>query len=273
MLRRLRREAGRERLEAIRAKEEQVRLDALVGERTRELSELASHFQTVQEDERAAIARELHDELGAILTAARMDVAWVKRRSASLAPEVDAKLTRAMAHLSDGITLKRRLIEGMVPSALANLGVAPALEALAQETEDRDNVTIVRDIVDPVPALTHEQSLALYRTVQEAFTNIRKHARASHVWLTVARDADTLVTRIEDDGVGLASDGFAKLGSHGLRGMRHRMVALRGHVEVRNRAEGGLCVEARFPLTEPDALMPPVAHDPHHATATDSATV
>jgi signal transduction histidine kinase len=253
MLRRLRREAERERLEAIRLKEEQIRLDALVGERTRELSELASHFQAVQEDERASIARELHDELGAVLTAARMDVAWVKRRAAALTPEVDAKLTRAMSHLSDGITLKRRLIEGMVPSALTNLGVSPALEALVQETADRDSLRITCDLVDPMPGLSSQQALALYRTVQEAFTNIRKHARASHVRLTVARDGDVLVTRIEDDGVGLSVDGFAKLGSHGLRGMRHRMVALHGTMTVQNRAEGGMRLEARFPLTEPEA--------------------
>ena len=116
---------------------ERDRLDNEVARRTAELTELARHLQTVREDERARLARELHDELGALLTAAKLDVARIRRMTKTAAPEIDERLKHMSELLDQGIALKRRIIEDLRPSALSNLGLIPALEILTQEFAQR----------------------------------------------------------------------------------------------------------------------------------------
>jgi signal transduction histidine kinase len=116
---------------------ERERLEALVRARTASLSALANHLQQVREDERGHLARELHDELGALLTAAKLDLARLKSRIGTSGPEVQERLQHLGATLNQVIALKRRIIEDLRPSALANLGLATALEILAREFSER----------------------------------------------------------------------------------------------------------------------------------------
>ncbi|MFO1321027.1 MAG: CHASE3 domain-containing protein [Burkholderiales bacterium] len=226
---------------------EQVRLDQLVGERTAELAELADHLQSVREEEKAALARELHDELGAILTAARMDVAFARRRLAVSPDDVDAKLQRVLGYLDQSVALKRRIIEGMVPSVLHNLGLIPALESLCDEFAASTGIRIARRFDEVPPTLERPRALALYRVAQEALTNVQKHARAGTVELTLRHESEELRLRIRDDGAGVDAAGLNRLKSHGVRGMRQRMTALHGHLTITSAPGEGTTVEAWLP--------------------------
>lgn len=231
---------------------EQVRLDQLVGERTAELAELADHLQTVREEEKAALARELHDELGAILTAARMDVAFARRRLPVAPQDVDAKLQRVQGYLDQSVALKRRIIEGMVPSVLHNLGLLPALESLCDEFATNAGVRIDRRLDDVPPGLERTRALALFRVAQEALTNVQKHARATTVSVMLTREPGGLRLRVRDDGTGVDLPGLNRLKSHGVRGMRQRVTALRGQLQITSAPGQGTTVEAWLP-TEVEA--------------------
>ncbi|MET3246102.1 signal transduction histidine kinase [Burkholderia sp. OAS925] len=121
---------------------QQGELDQLVNERTRQLEALGWHLQAVSENEKTQLARELHDELGAILTASKMDVAWANRKLKDSAPEIAGKLQRALANLDQGIALKRRIIEDMRPTVLANFGLVTALRTLADEAASAQQLDI-----------------------------------------------------------------------------------------------------------------------------------
>jgi signal transduction histidine kinase len=241
LLRSVRRELDLER-------DQTARLDLLVRERTEELSELASHLQGAREEEKSMLARELHDELGAILTASRMDVAWVRRKAPDLPPEILNKLQRVLEHLDQGVALKRRIIEGLVPSALLNLGLVPALETLMEEFTHRGEVRTQIDLPEVSPPLTREQSIAIYRIVQEALTNIERHAQARNVSLRLRHEDGAVRVVVRDDGKGMADMDARRLKSHGLRGMRQRVAALRGDLSIKSGEGEGTVVTVVLPL-------------------------
>ncbi|MFT4173852.1 MAG: CHASE3 domain-containing protein [Rhodocyclaceae bacterium] len=241
LLRSVRRELDLER-------DQSARLDLLVRERTEELSELASHLQGAREEEKSLLARELHDELGAILTASRMDVAWVRRKAPDLPPEILTKLQRVLEHLDQGVALKRRIIEGLVPSALLNLGLVPALESLMEDFTHRNEIRTQVDLPEMSPPVTREQSIAIYRIAQEALTNIERHAQAHNVSLRVRQEDGAVRLVVRDDGQGMADMDARRLKSHGLRGMRQRVAALRGDLSIKSGPGDGTVVTVVLPL-------------------------
>jgi signal transduction histidine kinase len=233
---------------ADRLREARDELDALVRTRTAELSELASHLQTEAERQKSALARELHDELGSILTASRMEASMLLRRARKQdSPDVDA-LVRVCDILEQGIQIKRRVIEGLVPTVLTHLGLVPALESLVDETRASAPFELVFESPESL-ALDRDRAIAIYRVVQEALTNIRKHANASRVaiQLTVA-DRVTWNWNIRDDGVGIGDNARGKTGSHGLLGMKYRADALGGRFSIGNAPEGGTLLVLHLPL-------------------------
>ena len=125
---------------------ERDQLDLQVRERTANLGELATHLQNVREDERGHLARELHDELGALLTAAKLDVARLKSRLGSTQPEATERLIHLTTTLNSGIALKRRIVEDLRPSSLSHLGLVASLEILAREFEERADLVITTDM-------------------------------------------------------------------------------------------------------------------------------
>jgi signal transduction histidine kinase len=233
---------------------ERDRLDGEVARRTAELTELARHLQTVREDERAHLARELHDELGALLTAAKLDVARIRRMTRTAAPEIDERLRHMSELLDQGIALKRRIIEDLRPSALSNLGLIPALEILTQEFTQRSGLQLSLELADT--ATDDHDRLALYRLVQEALTNVMRHAKAKHVRVTLGEADGWLQLHIRDDGQGFNPDAVGA-GHHGLIGMRHRIESLGGTLQLLSAPGRGTLVLARLPrrpLPEPVPL-------------------
>lgn len=238
---------------------ERDRLDREVARRTAELTELAHHLQTVREDERAHLARELHDELGALLTAAKLDVARIRRMTRTTAPEIDDRLVHMSQLLDQGIALKRRIIEDLRPSALSNLGLIPALEILMQEFGQRSGLQLSLELGN---ATTDDAGrLALYRLVQEALTNVLRHAKARHVRVTLGEADGWLQLQIRDDGQGFNPDAVGA-GHHGLLGMRYRIESLGGTLQLLSAPGRGTLVLARLPLRADPEPEPPPATTP-----------
>ena len=166
--------------EARRIAGERDRLEQEVAARTAQLRELAQHLQTIREDERSLLARELHDELGALLTAAKLDVARLKSRlGATAGADAAERLTHLNEALNGGIALKRRIIEDLRPSSLNNLGLVAALEILLREFAARSELKVLEKLA-PVTVSPAAQ-LTIYRLVQEGLTNIVKYAKATEV--------------------------------------------------------------------------------------------
>jgi signal transduction histidine kinase len=236
--------------------QERDRLDREVARRTAELTELARHLQTVREDERARLARELHDELGALLTAAKLDVARIRRMTRTGAPEIDERLKHMSELLDQGIALKRRIIEDLRPSALSNLGLVPALEILTTEFAQRSGLQLSLELTDTLPT-TDADRLALYRLVQEALTNVMRHAKARNVRISLGEVEGWLQLSIRDDGQGFNPDAVGA-GHHGLLGMRYRIESLGGTLQLLSAPGRGTLVLARLPRRpEPEPKSDP----------------
>ena len=180
-------------------------------------AELTERLQTAREDERHRLARNLHDDLGSLLTSAKLDAARIKPCIATKAPEALELLADLVATLNSSVAPGRRIIEDLRPSALDNLGWQPNTELMA------------------------------YRLVQEAFTNITKYAKAHQVWLSVQMHAQVLEVCVLDDGVGFSAD--AQPGSHyGLLGMRYQVQAEGGRLEITSSPGQGTRVVARLSI-------------------------
>ncbi|MES2582957.1 MAG: CHASE3 domain-containing protein [Pseudomonadota bacterium] len=230
---------------------EQARLQGEVERRTAQLTELNHHLQTAREDERHRIARDLHDELGALLTAAKLDVARIKSRFGTTAPEAQERLQHLVETLNAGIAMKRRIIEDLWPSALANLGLVATLEILARDFSKTAGIP-VHCALQPVQ-LTANAELVLYRLVQEATTNIAKYARASNVWFSLATTGGFVEVTVRDDGTGFDTQQAGKK-AHGLLGMRFRVEAEAGTLELVSSPGQGTLVRARLPECRPAAV-------------------
>lgn len=250
------------------------RLEAVVEERTAALSELSNHLQVVREDERSKLARDIHDELGGILVGAKMDIAWVEERLKKRDSESSAKLERALQALDDGVQIKRRIVEELRPTLLDNLGLAAAVDWQVHEICDRAGLECAIATPSDDSGIAPQTSIALYRILQEALTNIVKYAHAKHVSVDLGVGGDTITLLIEDDGVGIADDAQNNLLSHGIAGMRQRVRALRGEFSISRRPEGGTVIEVNIPrgtqsevVEEPAPSTPeqPAPSTPEHA--------
>jgi len=219
-------------------------LERQVRERTATLAELATHLQQVREQERGHLARELHDELGALLTAAKLDVARLKSRLGSQPPEVVQRLQHLGETLNSGIALKRRIIEDLRPSSLSNLGLTASLEILAREFSERSGVEVVANL-EPVE-LDEALQLTVYRLVQESLTNMAKYAEARHADVSVHAYGNQVEVSVRDDGKGF-DPAAVRPSTHGLAGMRHRVEAAGGRLTVTTAPGAGTCVKAVLP--------------------------
>jgi signal transduction histidine kinase len=223
---------------------ERDRLEAEVAQRTAQLTELMQHLQTAREDERNRLARDLHDELGALLTSAKLDAARMKSRLVGGAPETLERLAHLVATLDSVIALKRRITEDLRPSALSNLGLVVTLEIAAREFSERSGIA-VHCAFAPV-RLGESAELVVYRLVQEAITNITKYAQARNVWLMLADHGDHVEVSVRDDGVGFDPQSHRPT-AHGLMGMRYRAEAEHGSLTVVSAPGQGTLIRVSLP--------------------------
>ena len=225
-------------------KRERDQLDLQVRERTANLAELATHLQNVREDERGHLARELHDELGALLTAAKLDVARLKSRLTPEQPEALERVAHLTETLNHGIALKRRIVEDLRPSSLSHLGLVASLEILAREFEERSGIPLTTDL--EMVELGGSAQLTVYRLVQESLTNIAKYAEASQITITLQNQGGYALVEVQDNGGGFNTSNIAA-NSHGIHGMRHRVEAAGGKLTVTSEPGAGTRVLAVLP--------------------------
>nr|WP_315260146.1 sensor histidine kinase [uncultured Duganella sp.] len=214
-----------------------------------QLRELSAAVQTVREEERKHIARELHDDLGQLLATLRGDLAVLQRHSHDSAAA--RKLQRSMDELlMTAIASLRRIAGNLRPRALDEGGLYFALESLRQGFVERNNIACTLDASEEDLILDDIYSTAIFRIVQEALTNIVRHARAGKVVLSLYRHEATLHVTIHDDGRGIAEKDMDKASSFGLIGMRERVWALHGDIAIVS--DGGTRIMIRLPLPPPE---------------------
>ena len=245
-----------ERLNAQRALENtNENLESMVVVRTEQLSVLSRHLISISEEEKARLARELHDELGANLTSINFDMNAVADCLRAPMPELAAMLDRARSTLVDTVELKRRIVENLRPSLLDNLGLAAALHSYCEEYAGVTGLDCEALIEGEVDAAGPMQAIAVFRIVQEALNNIAKYAQARHVIVHLAREDGGLSLEVTDDGIGIELETASKPKSHGLLGMRERALLLGGTLRVRRGVNSvGTCVDAFIPLMEKGAV-------------------
>lgn len=207
------------------------RLEHLVDQRTAELSALSAHLQTVTEETCTRVARELHDELGGLLIAANLQLAAVAKLLPQDAGPAREKLKVAHELLTEGVKLKRRIVEGLRPTILEHLGLVSALRWYAEDVAERACLKITTDLPAEDLPLRQEHAIGLFRIAQEALTNVVRHARATEITLAFAQEDGTLRLEVRDDGIGFQPDA-ARIGSHGLGGLRQRARSLGGEIRL-----------------------------------------
>lgn len=243
--------AGAEATQKALMQEAHDRLEAKVAQRTAQLTDLTRHLLSAREDERHRLARNLHDDLGSLLTAAKLDAARVKSRLGDQVPEARAGLADLVEKLNGSIALGRSIIEDLRPSTLSHLGLSAALSILGSEFSQGSGLPVHSHFL-PV-SLTPAVELVIYRVVQEAMTNLAKYAHAKQVWIDVGpsgKHSGQVQVSVRDDGAGF-DPLAARRSAFGLLGMRFRVEAEGGSLRIRSRLGHGTLIEVFLPMSLP----------------------
>ncbi|MFG6461814.1 histidine kinase [Roseateles sp. DXS20W] len=223
--------------------------DELVRSKQR-LHQLAGHLQTSVELERAAIAREIHDDVGGSLTAIKFDLAWIDRHAQE--PEVRARVAAALETVSSAIDASQRIMHNLRPAILEQ-GLVAALQWMTARFERRTGIEAGLRIGEARLALPTGVPLVAYRTAQEALTNVSKHAGATRVDLELSLDSGVLTLEIRDNGRGVAAQDLAKERSFGIRGLHERAATVGGWVDLSSTPGQGTSLILTVPL-DADAI-------------------
>ncbi|MEJ2173450.1 MAG: PAS domain-containing sensor histidine kinase [bacterium] len=215
-----------------------------------ELRELSARVLEAREEEKTLIARELHDELGQLLTALKMDVAWLRGRLPADAPEMTAKIEQMNTVLDQTVGSVRRISADLRPLMLDDLGLADAASWLVEDFAQRAGIECALDIApgSDFDAVDRSAATAIYRALQESLTNVGRHAGARHARIALRIEGESACLDVEDDGRGIAIEDISKPRSLGLKGMRERALYLGGTFEVEHSAQGGTRLRLRVPL-------------------------
>ena len=219
---------------------------------------LGHQLSAIQEEERADLARDLHDEMGPFLFAMRVDAESIAGLARDAGQSAIAQRARAIGEAVSRIQSHVRLIlRQLQPAGLADVGLAQAIANLATFWQrHHDGIAIALDTDAAAQGFGPETDAAIYRLVQESLTNAARHGGAGRVWIAIAADAHTIRVTVEDDGTGLSAQGGDGMG---LKGMRERLAALSGGVTLRNRGGGGARLEAVIPRQTQLEKADPVA--------------
>jgi PAS domain S-box-containing protein len=216
-----------------------------------ELRELSARVLEAREEEKARLARELHDELGQLLTALKMDLSWLRERIP--AAEMAKKAEEMSALLDRTVMATRRISADLRPLMLDDLGLADAAAWLVEDFGKRSGIECRIQLPPPeaLEDLSKSVATALYRAVQESLTNIARHAQARRTWVIFSAENGHIHVEIEDDGRGIAAEDLAKARSLGLKGMRERIAYLGGSLEIAPAPRGGTRIRVRVPAKNP----------------------
>lgn len=216
-------------------------------EQTKLLRSLALDYQADVERERQKLSRELHDELGSIFTATKMDIAWTIKKIKETAPDIAEKLKKTSSYVDKGIQFQRQIVQELHPAMLTTFGFWPALNSLITDAAERNNWQLTLNLPDEDTKLNETISLVAYRIVQETLNNANKYAKATAVSVDIIVDEQHVKLEIQDNGIGMDMQ-LAKEKTHGLAGMRHRILAIGGHFEIISEPNEGVLTRALIPI-------------------------
>lgn len=249
-------------VDAAETKRARVQADRDLVASKQRLHELAQHLQTSVEHERAAIAREIHDDVGGSLTALKFDLAWIARHSSS--PQIVARVQSAIETVTHAVESSQRIMHNLRPAILEQ-GLAAALHWIALRFERRTGVECQIRLPKQLPELPAGVPLVAYRTAQEALTNISKHAQATRVRIDLSLAGGVLSLEISDNGRGLSQEDLAKARSFGIRGLHERATTVGGWIDLSSGSQGTTLILS-VPLDTSDTaheLEPPdKSYDP-----------
>ena len=215
------------------------------------LAAFAAHLQDTIEEERASIAREVHDDIGGSLAAIQFDLAWIGRHSADAATLQHA--SNATDMLRHAMGASQRIMVNLRPAVL-DQGLASALQWLSESFQKRHGITTHCDAAPLRAALSSGVELTAYRTAQEALTNIVKYAQCTTVKIDLSDAGGTLTLEIADNGCGIAPERRADPRGYGLKGLRERARTVNGWLDVSSRAGVGTSITLSIPLEEPSSV-------------------
>lgn len=222
------------------------------------LRELAARLDGVREEERAAIAREIHDELGQELTGLRLELSWLQR--AIPARSHLNERVRAMVGQVDGtIETVRRIASDLRPGVLDELGLAAAVEWQAEKFAERTGLHPLVRIVGDESAVDPRRETTVFRILQEALTNVTRHAQAQRVTVNLEIEPSAIILEVEDDGVGIAGWEAASAQGLGLMGMRERALQWDGEIEITGAPGRGTRVRLVLPQTRTGEMAATIA--------------
>lgn len=222
----------------------------------RQLRALSARVESSREEERTRISREIHDELGQMLTGLKMDLRWIEKKlqgngQATLQP-VAEKITAAIGLTDDTIVTVQRIASELRPGTLDNLGLATALKHEAQQWQQRTGVRCLLHLPEQQLELSHDAATAIFRIFQETLTNIARHAQATEANIELRPDEDQVLLEVRDNGQGISAEAVRDPRSLGLLGMKERASLLGGEITFTPGAERGTVVTLRLPIKTGD---------------------
>lgn len=226
---------------------ERRKVEAELREQQQLLREMSTQNLELRENERKHIAKEVHDELGQILTALRMKVSLLRIRFGGKSPELGKNIKEMLVMVDEAIQGVRNVAHSLRPSVL-DFGVIPAIEWLCDNFHDRSNAACTMHVADGDVDLDEMRTLAIFRIVQESLTNVARHAEADSVKITVDKSGDDVLVEVRDDGKGFDHVYVPSRNSFGLMGMYERAHAMDGSVEISSAPAKGTVVRIRIPI-------------------------
>ena len=231
---------------------ERKRLDIALNQSEEQLRKFASHLLNVREDEKTALAREIHDDLGQILVALKIDTGLLKNKVVKSNPSIDSeeitvKFDNIVTLIDDTIKTARRIMNGLRPEVLEINGFVSAATSYLREFEDRYHINceFISEISDI--EMNFQQSLAFFRILQEALNNVAKHSKATLVKINHSNRSGKLILEISDNGIGFDKNISGRQDSYGMIGMKERVILLDGELEIISEVGHGTCVRVKIP--------------------------
>jgi PAS domain S-box-containing protein len=219
-----------------------------------QLRALAERLQLVREEDRKQVARDLHDQIGQILTAIKLDMTWMTRHLPESAGDVLARLKESILLIGDGVKTVRAICSGLRPGVLDDLGLAAAIEWQANDFAARNGIPCLVSVPPVDLHLDGDRATATFRIFQECLTNVTRHAQAKSVRIALYQQEESILLIVEDDGIGFHESGLSDaFGSLGLLGMKERAQFCGGDVQISSSPGNGTTVTVRVPLDIPRA--------------------
>lgn len=246
VIRRLLRELAEKANLYVRLSDENAEYERNIQSLTTKLQRQALQAQTNIERERYKLSRELHDELGSLLTAIKMDISWAVKHVKDQMPQVTEKLKKTNQYLDRSINFKREIVQNLHPSMIKSFGLIASMQNLMEEARVRNHWQM--DIIMPEQemAINETLSLIIYRLVQESLNNCSKYAKATEVTVHLMHDEQYIKLELADNGIGFDPDSLHNA-STGINGMRNRVESIGGRYEVSSSPDQGTSTRVLLP--------------------------